>query len=85
MPVAKSKVSICVEYDKQLTSTAQLFYDTGSGYTEEHSFLSEIADKKAEFIIDEDTISKINLFRLDPVGEQQDDFSIEEVSVRCEG
>lgn len=38
MPAAKSKVSICVEYDKQLTSTAQLFYDTGSGYTEENSF-----------------------------------------------
>lgn len=43
IPVSKSKVSICVEYDKQLTSIAQLFYDTGSGYMEENSFKAEVS------------------------------------------
>ena len=85
IPVSKSKVSICVEYDKQLTSVAQLFYDTGSGYMEENSFKAEVSDKKAEFIVGEDTISKINRLRLDPVAEQQDDFAIKEICVKCNG
>ena len=85
LPVSKAKVSICVNYDKELVSIAQLFCDSGSGYIEENSFKAEISDKKADFVVGEDTINKINSLRLDPAAEQQDDFSIKEISLKCNG
>lgn len=85
IPSSKSKVSFHVNYSTDLSSTAQLFYDIGSGYTEEDSAIAEITDKKVDFRIESDIVKKISVLRFDPVSEQQDDFSIDEIQVQYRG
>ena len=53
----------------------------GSGCSEENSVVEEINDRNVELSISVKTFKNIQLIRLDPVFEKQDDFKIESLRV----
>ena len=81
IPLKMQDITFNIEYDRNMQSSTQIFYDVGSGCSEENSVVEEINDRNVELSISVKTFKNIQLIRLDPVFEKQDDFKIESLRV----
>lgn len=72
-------------YGDDISAKAQLYYDTGEWYTEEHSILCTVENKTADFPLDDNIRKNAIAFRFDPMGGQTMELSLRSLSILLNG